>query len=138
VVRTKCAGGTCVAVCVYTEKRVLYANVTPSVVDTMCYRSLVKRRTSLNRVVASEQFLLLCDVLMVSNPETQFVMRRDLVSFLFGIVVGVVLGALLDEEDKKKIYRSFGKQAEQLRKKYAHPVKESVAKVKHFVKEHLH
>ena len=65
-------------------------------------------------------------------------MRRDLISFVAGMVVGTVLGALMGDEDKKRIQKAFSKQAGKLRKAYERPIREGAAQVKRFVKEHLY
>ncbi len=65
-------------------------------------------------------------------------MRRDFISFMAGMVAGAVLGALMGDEDKKRIQKALSKQAGRLRKEYEHPIREGAAKVKSFVKEHLY
>jgi hypothetical protein len=65
-------------------------------------------------------------------------MRRDLVSFMAGMVVGTVLGVFMGDEDKKKIRRAFNKQTDRLRKEYEGPIREGTAKMKSFIKEYLH
>jgi len=64
-------------------------------------------------------------------------MRRDFISFMAGMVTGAVLGALMGDEDKKRIQKVFNKQAGRLRKEYERPIREGAARVKNFVKEHL-
>jgi hypothetical protein len=68
----------------------------------------------------------------------QYPMRRDLVSFITGMMVGAVLGALMGDEDKKRIHKAFNKQTDRLRKEYGRPIREGVAKVKSLVEEYLH
>jgi hypothetical protein len=68
----------------------------------------------------------------------QYPMRRDLVSFMTGMMVGAVLGALMGDEDKKRIHKAFNKQTDRLRKEYGRPIREGVAKVKSLVEEYLH
>jgi hypothetical protein len=72
------------------------------------------------------------------NLKQYTMMRRDLVSFMTGMMVGAVLGALIGDEDKKRIHKAFNKQTDRLRKEYERPIREGVAKVKGLVKEYLH
>lgn len=65
-------------------------------------------------------------------------MRRDFVSFTIGMMVGAVLGALMGDEDKKRIHKAFNKQTDRLRKEYERPIREGFAKAKSLVKEYLH
>jgi hypothetical protein len=73
----------------------------------------------------------------VLEPLKQSVMRRDFISFMAGMVTGAVLGALMGDEDKKRIQKAFNKQAGRLRKEYERPLREGAAKMKNFVKERL-
>jgi hypothetical protein len=75
---------------------------------------------------------------LVDSNFKQYRMRRDLISFVAGMMVGAVLGALMGDEDKKRIHKAFNKQTDKLRKEYERPIKEGAAKVKSFVKEYLH
>lgn len=65
-------------------------------------------------------------------------MRRDLVSFMAGMIVGTVLGVFMGDEDKKKIQRALNKQTDRLRKEYEGPIREGTTKMKNFIKEYLH
>ena len=62
--------------------------------------------------------------------------KGHIVTFLAGIAIGTVLGALVDDKDKKRIQEALSKQAARLRKAYENPIKEGAAKVKEFVKAH--
>ncbi len=64
-------------------------------------------------------------------------MKRDLISFMAGMALGAVLGALIGDEDKNRIQKALKKQARRLREEYERPFIESAEKVKSFVKEHL-
>ncbi len=62
--------------------------------------------------------------------------KGHIVAFLAGIAIGTVLGALVGDEDKKRIQEALSKQAARLCKEYENPIKEGAAKVKQFVKAH--
>ena len=65
-------------------------------------------------------------------------MKRTFLSFTVGVVVGAVIGILIDDKGKKRIQDTLNKQANRLRKEYERPILEGVEKVKNFVKERLH
>ena len=64
-------------------------------------------------------------------------MRRDLLSFAAGMVVGAVLGILIGDEDKKRFQKALSKQADKLRKEYEGTLRGGVDKVKKLVQGHL-
>ena len=64
-------------------------------------------------------------------------MRKGLITFVGGIVVGALLGALIRDEERKCLQKTLKRQADKLCKGEDNPIKEGVAKVKGFMKEHL-
>ena len=65
-------------------------------------------------------------------------MRREFIPFMAGMVVGIVIGVAMDEEDKKKIQNVLNQRTKKLRKEYERSIREGVIKMKRFVKAHLH
>jgi hypothetical protein len=62
-------------------------------------------------------------------------MKRSLISFAVGMVLGAVLGILVSDEDKNRLRKSLNKQAAGLRDAYGKPILETANKVKNFVTE---
>lgn len=60
-------------------------------------------------------------------------MRSEIVSFGAGIIVGAVLGTLISEEDKKRIYKLLNEQMVKLREENEGPFRDGVEKVKKLV-----
>ncbi len=59
-------------------------------------------------------------------------------SFITGMSLGVLVGALIGKEEKVRIRKIFSTQTKRLRKAYERPIRDATAKVRRFVKEHLH
>ena len=69
-------------------------------------------------------------------------MRKDILTFIVGLIAGAVLGMLVGDKDKKRVQEALNNQMKQLRKKYEDLsqegiVKEGIDKVKSLKKEYL-
>lgn len=60
-------------------------------------------------------------------------MKRDMISFAAGILVGAILGILVSDEEKKRVQQTLHKKAAKLREGYEGPILETANKVKDFV-----
>ena len=60
-------------------------------------------------------------------------MRKGMFAFAAGMAAGVAAGAMMDPEKRKKVQNKVREQAGKMRK-YEAPVKESMEKVKKFMK----
>lgn len=65
-------------------------------------------------------------------------MKKGLISFVAGMSLGVLVGALIGEEEKAKIRKILSKQAGRLRKEYERPIRDVAAKIGRLVKDHLY
>lgn len=60
--------------------------------------------------------------------------RRSIIAFLIGVAVGTVVGTMVNEEDKKRIKKMLNNQAKRLKKEYAGPVREVLARIQQWMK----